>query len=154
MAITECKKCGWKWNARGKPKRCPNCHDEAWWEAPSCTLGNVFGYRCNVCGYEWLSDLHNPKRCPRCDTKHWDSPAVEDGICQCQRCSHRWKPRHDKGFPKRCPSCKTKYWLSGIENPGPPSCECQKCGHKWVTRYTGNISTKKCPKCGTRNWKP
>jgi len=151
MALVECKKCGWKWNARGKPKRCPNCHDDEWWEASSCE--RVFVNTCNLCGYQWETDLENPKRCPKCDSIYWDSPAVSNGVCTCQHCGHVWRSRLIGRLPKYCPICNRKKWMIKTESIGPPNCECQRCGHKWTMRQTDNMTNRKCPKCGTRRWK-
>ncbi len=121
MAMVECQKCGNKWNTGGhKPKKCPNCHDEEWWEESKCALGNVFIYQCNLCGYEWQSDLVNPKRCPKCDTIRWDSQAIKDGVCECQRCGHHWTPRRKiNNSIKRCPKCDTRQWNTA-KKTGPP----------------------------------
>ena len=74
-----CLKCDYKWNSSSaRPKRCPNCKDELWDVAPSCTPGNVDFFQCDLCGYKWLSDLENPKRCPKCDSTKWNAASNLD----------------------------------------------------------------------------
>ena len=40
----------------------------------------LWGYRCERCGHEWLprDKEHDPKVCPNCKSPYWDRPRQAD----------------------------------------------------------------------------
>ena len=67
--MTECLKCGYKWNATNKTKKCPGCGSTNWDEPATC---NLSGGNCDICGCHFITGLLQAKHCPNCGTKRWN----------------------------------------------------------------------------------
>lgn len=76
--MTECQKCGHKWNATKRTKKCPGCNTTNWNDPPSPAACNKSGGTCDYCGTEFLVfGIGNDIYCPKCGKKKWATHTAE-----------------------------------------------------------------------------
>jgi predicted Zn-ribbon and HTH transcriptional regulator len=73
MPNNHCYKCHHDWIGP-MPLSCPKCKSHGWYESPS-NGGESYGLgggTCDLCGYEFVTELLRDKYCPNCGSKKWD----------------------------------------------------------------------------------
>ena len=91
-------------------------------------------YKCNMCGFEWLSPEKEYEKCPDCQSKDIDMILENDNLSEVS----------DPALLQR-----RSYGGQGLGAGPPRVCKCPECGYEAPKTRAVPCRNTKCPKCET-----
>lgn len=91
-------------------------------------------YKCNMCGFEWLSPEKEYEKCPDCQSKDIDMILENDNLSEVS----------DPALLQR-----RSYGGQGLGAGPPRVCKCPECGYEASKTRAVPCRNTKCPKCET-----
>jgi uncharacterized protein len=96
-------------------------------------ITNKKRYKCNVCGFEWLSPEKKYDKCPDCQNKDINIVIENEGLTKTEPSLTQRRSYGGRGL-----------------GAGPPRvCKCPKCGYEAPKTQAVPCRNNKCPKCET-----
>jgi len=93
-------------------------------------------YKCNICGFEWLSSEKEYEKCPDCQSEDIIAGVENEDFSTEEAKDHSLLQRKSYGGP-------------GMRAGPPRVCKCPECGYEAPKTRAVPCRNTKCPKCET-----